>query len=151
MWARMCHMKPDLLDTHPLLPSSSNTHIANSNTNRPLLNVEIYDDLEAKKETRFFKRGSCLVLKKFRLFQKSLLEAHASSHKPCNSGCQWAKSMLQESKMNPTEEFMQNLIRNKFIFCFLSLKKKQHKVENSCVPTTHLSIYSYHLPRFFPS
>ena len=66
MWACMCHMKPDLLDTHPLLPSSSNTHIANSKTSRPLLNVEIYDDLEAKQETRFFKRGSCLVLKKFR-------------------------------------------------------------------------------------
>ena len=63
MWACICHMKPDLLDTHPLSPSSSSTHIANSNTNRPLLNVEIYDDLEAKKEIRFFKRGSCLVLK----------------------------------------------------------------------------------------
>ena len=79
-------MKPDLLDTHPLSPTSSSTHISNSNTNRPLLNVEIYDDLEAKKETRFFKRGSCLVLKKFRLFHKSILEAYASSHKTCNSG-----------------------------------------------------------------
>ena len=65
---------------------SSSTCLPAFQQNRPVLNVEIYDDLEAKKETRFFKRGSCLVLKKFRLFQKSLLEAYASSHKTCNSG-----------------------------------------------------------------
>lgn len=35
------YMKPDLLDTHPPLSSSPNTHIENSNPHWSLLNLEI--------------------------------------------------------------------------------------------------------------
>ena len=124
----MCHMKPDLLDTHPLLPSSSNTHIANSKTCRPLLNVQIYDDLEAKQETRFFKRGSCLVLKKFH-FRNHYNEAHASSHKTCNSGVNGPNQYYKNPKWIQQKSLCKTLseINLYFVSC---LKNKQTKKES---------------------